>query len=102
MFVKEIDIILTCSLGMQVFLRSKEVSGESGWRKVSPHLVKALSFQSRTHFPPAQSPVSQLSKFSGYWEPQDVSLTSPNVPGFPDPHFGPTASNPSRWLGEQV
>ena len=29
-------------------------------------------------------------------------METPDAPGFPEPHFGPTASDPSRWLNEQV
>lgn len=104
-FVNEIDIIWTCSLGIQVFFRPREMGRESGWGGGCFFALFTLPWvghqfsQSRTQFPPAQLPVFQFSKFGGYWKPQEIRLETPDSP---DPHLGPTVSNISRWQNEQV
>lgn len=103
-FVNDIEIILTYSLGIQVFLRSREMGRESGgggscFCALSLTLGRLSTFHSiRLSSLQSNPPVSQVSKFSGYWKPQEIHSETPDPPGFPDLHFGPTASNPSRWF----
>lgn len=67
-----------------------------GWRLFLCTFSLTLSQLSQSQFPPAQSPDSQLSKIHDFWEPQKVGSETP------DAHFGPTTSNPSRWLSEFI
>lgn len=45
---------------------------------VSCHTEEAFTIQPGTQLPPVQSSVSQFSKFSGYWEPQEVHSGTPD------------------------
>lgn len=68
----------------------------------SPHPVKALSFHILGLSSLQPNPISQSSKLSSSWEPQEVRLEPPDPLDYPDPHFGPTASSPSRWPDEKL
>lgn len=109
LFVNDVDIFLTCSLGIQVFLRPREMGRESEcvcvWGASITYSLTPGRPSASTGWdsvPSTSPPLSQFSTFSGYWKPQEIRLETPDPPGFPDPHLGPTASNPSRWPNKRV
>lgn len=90
---------------MQVFLREMgRESGQGGGflcaNSSHPAMVSAFHLGLSSLAVQSQSPSLVNSPVTGtlrkfIWKPQIP-------PGLPDPHFGPTARDPSRWQNEQI